>query len=738
MPSEHPSPPTDTDHPVAAELDRGPIRPAEAEPLAIEDIRDALVIRENGMFLLMDKNGNVPRVNRSGFGLYHGDTRFLSRYEFSFSQTQPVMLLSTAALGFACEQVSTNATMETLNGESLRRESIQVRRQRILGQGLEERVRITSFHDRPVVLELRYSFAADFADIFEIRGVQRPTRGQLQAVERGGRTLTYSYLCRDHVRLSTRIEFSTEPVSLGDHDAFFHVRLEPQQTIEFSMVITAVQGDEPPSAAPTDRLAVLEHQYRQWRRASTHIQTNNEIFNAVLGQSLNDLRMLWNNDVDGGALAAGTPWFDTVFGRDSAVTSLQMLAFNPAIAKQTLRLLAARQGTEVNAWRDEEPGKILHETRQGEMSRTQEVPFALYYGSIDSTPLFLLLAAEYWAWTADNRLIRELMPAIRRALDWVDRFGDRDGDGYLEYERFSENGLLNQGWKDSGDAIVGRDGSFARPPIALVEVQGYLYAAFRGLSRVMASRLDAKLAVRLSERAEALKRQINQDFWLDEGFYAVALDGDKRQVDSITSNPGHLLYAGAAPPQRAAQVVRRMLSADLFSGWGIRTLSADSPRFNPLGYHLGTIWPHDNSITAMGFKKYGKESELLKLATVLFDAAKTFDYYRLPELFCGTPRSSHHAPVPYPVACRPQAWAAGTIPFLLQAILGLCPDASRNELLVVRPQLPSWLEQVQVNSLRVGNASVDLLYELHTRRTLVTVLNATAGLRVSVVNRWPL
>jgi glycogen debranching enzyme len=297
--------------------------------------------------------------------------------------------------------------------------------------------------------------------------------------------------------------------------------------------------------------------------------------------------------------------------------------------------------------------------------------------------------------------------------------------------------LLNQGWKDSGDAIVHADGGIAKQPIALVEVQGYLYAAKRGLSRVMRALHEDSLAVQLEQEAATLRQRINRDFWVPEGFYALALDGDKCKVASRTSNPGHLLYAEVPAQSRATQVVDGLLRNDLFSGWGIRTLSSDSPRFNPFGYHIGSVWPHDNSIAAMGFKKYGKESELSELATALFDAARSFEYYRLPELFCGTPRTAHHAPVPYPVACRPQAWAAGAIPLILQAILGLRPDAAAGELMVVHPQLPYWLDEVQVRNLRVGSGSVDLLYEQRNRRTQVVVLNTTGGIRVTIGQRWP-
>ncbi|HTE87205.1 MAG TPA: glycogen debranching N-terminal domain-containing protein [Dehalococcoidia bacterium] len=714
----------------------------DAEPMSIEDIRDALVIRHNGTFLLMDTNGDVPLSNASGLGLYRDDTRYLSRYEFSFSEMTPVRLLTTAALGFGAEQVYTNPSMRTADDHELPRGVVEVRRQRAIGEALEERLLVTSFHVHPIALEFRYTFDADFADIFEVRGLLRSERGTLEAPEHGRRSIAFAYTGRDGVRMRTFVEFSREPEFLSDRSAVFRLALNPRRASELSLTISptasALRRTARAARKDDDLLSTLGQKYEDWRRHGTRVFTSNELFNTVLSQSLSDLRTLWNDGEAGGYLAAGTPWFDALFGRDSAIASLQTLSFNPSIARQTLLVLAAKQGREVNAWRDEEPGKVLHEIRRGETARTGEVPFGLYYGSIDSTPLFLLLAAEYWLWTADTGLLRELLPAIRAGLNWARDYGDRDGDTFLEYERQSERGLLNQGWKDSGEAIVDGDGEIAKQPIALVEVQGYLYAAKRGLATVMGALRENDLGVQLGLEATALRKRINREFWMEEGFYALALDGDKRQVTSRSSNPGHLLYTGVPTPARASRVVDGLLRNDLFSGWGIRTLSSDSPRFNPFGYHLGSVWPHDNSIAAMGFKKYGRESELTELATALFDAARSFDYYRLPELFCGTPRTAHHAPVPYPVACRPQAWAAGAISLLLQAILGLRPSAAANELSVVRPQLPYWLEEVQIRNLRVGAGSVDLLYEQRNRRTQVVVLNATAGIRVTVAPRWPL
>lgn len=714
-------------------------RTAEAEPMAIEDIRDALVIREDGVFLLMDKTGSVPAGNESGFGLYSKDTRFLSEYEFTFSRTAPVMLLSLAEKGYAAEQVLTNPSMHTMDGRAIRRETVEVRRVRVLRDALEETLSVTSFNPFPVTLDFRYRFGADFVDIFEVRGQRRAARGKLHPpqVSEGG--ILFSYTGLDGELMATRISFSQPPHFMTAREVVYRLTLQHReaQTITLTIAPSRVR------ARPLTRTRAqhLAQEYKGWRDQSTRILTSNEMFNAVLDRSLNDLRTLWTEEqgVVESFLAAGTPWFDTLFGRDSVIASFESLALTTAISQATLRALGRLQGTEQNEQRDEEPGKILHELRQGEMARTGETPFSRYYGSVDSTPLYLMLAAEHWLWSGDRALLRALDPVLTNALTWTARYGDQDGDGYLEYHRESADGLLNQGWKDSGDAIAAHDGRLARSPIALVEVQAYLYAAKMGLARLEDDRDNHSTADRLRAEARTLKARFNRDFWMPSaGTYALALDGSKQQVDSIASNPGHALWAGIVTQARAKAVVERLMKPDMFSGWGVRTLAATEPAFNPLGYHVGSVWPHDNAILAMGLKRYGFEVELNHLATALFDVAQRFDYFRLPELFCGTERTPQSAPVPYPVACRPQAWAAGAIPMVLTAILGLRPDAPRGHLYVVRPQLPPWLDRVQIRDLRIGAATVDLLYELRNRRTQVSVLASTGRLQVTMVNKWPL
>ena len=705
--------------------------------MLIRDIRDALVIREQDIFLLTNTFGNVPLDNPSGFGLYYLDTRHLSVYDFSFADARPVVLLSTAELGFSEEQMLTNPAMPCLQGRILPPGSVEARRQRVVGGALEETLCVTNYNIFPIEIDVVYTLAADFADIFEVRGSKREKRGQILPPRMEDGTMVFAYDGLDGRRRETRISFSQPPFSTKEGRVTFRLSLGHRES-ETIRLLVATDGRSK-AARDTERLVTISSRYRQWMESGAQVVTNNEFFNAVLERSFTDLRMLWNRDGDGGYLAAGTPWYDTFFGRDSAIVAMQTLAYKPEIARHSLKMLARWQGKKVDPWRDEEPGKILHEWRQDEMTATGELPFSPYYGSVDSTPLFLLLAGEYYAWTADLELLRTLERNLRAALHWIDALADIDGDGYIEYEARSAAGLVNQGWKDSPDGIINADGTLAKPPIALVEVQGYVHAARRGLATVFDALRETERAAQLRRRATDLRRRFNRDFWLPhQRFYALALDGDKRPCASITSNPGHALWSGIIARDQAAAVAERLLSNDLFSGWGIRTLSTTSPRFNPIAYHLGTVWPHDNAIAAMGLKKFGFEEELNEVATALFDAAIAFPYYRLPELFGGEARSAHHAPVPYPVACRPQAWAAGALPMILHAILGLCPGTSGSELLIVRPQLPHWLESVQIRGLRVGRGAVDLLFRRRAAKTTVEVQHVAGGIRVVRRNRWPI
>ncbi len=709
--------------------------------MAIQDIRDALVIRERDLFLLTDTAGQVPRGNANGYGLYFADTRYLSGYEFSFSTSKPMVLLTTAELGYSSEHVLTNFSMRDLEGRNVPQGTIQVHRTRVLEDVLEETLEVTNYNSFEVDLDLVFRFAADFADVFVVRGYEPEYPGELLAPVWEHGALRMTYKGTDGRTRQTMVLFTPGPRSVQTDPevafASFRAALKPRESTVIRIVVTMDGRLEAPQGVA--RFAIVEKEYSKWLRKATRMKTDNDFFDAVLARSLRDLRMLWNHEqFEGGYPAAGTPWYDTLFGRDTAIVGLQTLWLKPDLSRQCLATLARWQGKAFDAWRDEEPGKILHELRVGELTRTGELPFSPYFGSIDATPLFLLLCGEYFQWTADRELMSQLEMNIRAALHWLEEYGDVDGDGYVEYEKHSSRGLVNQVWKDSGDSMMHADGSLLKPPITPVEVQAYVYAAMQKLSPLFAALGDRAMAENLLQKAALLRERFRKDFWLEAGFFALALDGEGMPAASVTSNAGHALWGGIATKGQAAQLVRRLMRRDMFTGWGIRTLSSSSPRFNPQGYHVGTVWPHDNSIMAMGFKHYGFEREVNRLATALFEAAQGFPYYRLPELFGGASRSAHQSPVPYPVACRPQSWAAGAVLLITQAVLGLRPDAPNKRLYVVRAQLPDWLHAVAVNGLRVGRAEVNLFYEqLDATGAHVQVVDVRGDLDVQVVDEWP-
>ena len=704
----------------------------QAEPAAIHSIQDAQVIKEADLFLLTNRDGEIPNQNPNGYGLYHQDTRYLSAYELFIQDAKPTVLLSTAELGFSSEQEMTNPLIRTRLGRPIPKQTIVIRRERLLDTSVQERLFVTNFNIFRVSLDLRIEIAADFADIFEVRGMSRPHRGELSTPRVTENSITFSYVGLDGISRQTRVAFSPRPNRIDAQGAVYRVSLLHRESTSLRLTITI--NDVQPAAPFTTSFDHLSRDYREWMSRCTGVESPNEFFQTIIHRCLADVRLLRTGGGDESYIAAGIPWFATLFGRDLLITSMQTLPYNSDLARQTLLLLAKHQGTKVDSWRDEEPGKTLHELRVGEMARLDEVPFTPYYGSVDSTPLFLMLVGEYYAWTGDLELVRRIEPNIHAALGWLDSYGDTNRTGYISYEKRSAQGLVNQGWKDSADAIVKPDGSLAHPPIALAEVQGYTYAAKSALAPIFAHLGQPDTAEMLRQEALDLKARFNRDYWLDsDKFYAVALDGFNQPVGAITSNPGHCLWTCIIDEDRAPHVVNRLLTNDMFSGWGIRTLSSLAPRYNPLGYHLGTIWPHDNSIIALGFKRYGFEEETNEIATAMYEACRSFDYYRLPELFCGVPRTRYNVPVRYPIACSPQAWAAGSMLQLLQAMLGLDPNASAEELQIIRPRLPGWLERVRLRRLSVGKSKVDLVVHRRGSITEVDIGEITGRLKVSVV-----
>ena len=723
--------PADRQRNSGPDPERGELLP-QGESIVVSDIRDALVIKEGSLFLMTDPEGNVPLQGDCGYGLYKGDTRYLSAYDLSFDGIRPTVLLSTAELGYSSEHHLTNPAMATADDRLIPKETLEITRQRLISGSMLETIQITNYNIAPVTIRTRIDFGADFLDIFEFRGEVRPRRGTVSEPEVGQDRVVFIYEGLDGVRRRTVVKFSPSPDQIWANGAVFVLSLRHRESTTITVTVSTDGNSLVGSFAGEFERLVSTH--RDWINSCTQVFTNNQSANTILQRSLNDIRMLMVED-GGSFVAAGTPWYSSLFGRDSLISSIQMLAFNPEVARSSLRILARWQGKKVDDWRDEEPGKILHELRTGEMASLDEIPMHPYYGSVDSTPLFLMLAAEYVAWTGDLDLIRELEPNLMAALEWIQNHLAESISGYLEYARRSSKGLLNQGWKDSGDGVVNADGTLVRPPVALAEAQGYVFAAKRGAADLLSLLGKTTLATNLSREADDLMTRFNQDFWLeDQRFFAVALGKGQEKAASLTSNPGQCLWTGIVEMDKASMVVDRLFSNDLFSGWGMRTLSSGAARYNPLGYHLGTVWPHDNSLIGMGLKRYGFEQELNELATAMYDCCLAFDYYRLPELFSGVARTAHNLPVRYPVACQPQAWAAGAFPLLLQAMLGLVPYAHRNELRIVRPSLPHWLDEVEVRGLRVGDRTVDLLYQRRRGRTTVSVM-ADHGVNVVVRRR---
>lgn len=728
------------------------------------DLTGTLVLKHDRRFLLSDAYGDVGTDAR-GLGLYVGDTRVLSRLELRLDGHRPLVLRTGTGAGYRCTIQMTNPDLARNPlekgdaGALLARQSLGIVRERLVSDGLEERVRIHNYTMHVERCTVTLALDADFADIFEVRGVRRSVRGERAPVVVGDQEVRFEYRGLDGRLRRTFVSISEPGIRMpadgpdggaaptGDLEPDTGVTLAFDWTIppgsDRSLEVRVTSDESETGAAPTRRRpgsstgqqSDPEASHRAWHATSTSVSSSHAGAERAFRRGMSDLRLLVDPGPGEGEryIAAGVPWYDALFGRDSIITSLQLLCVRPQVAADTLSILARLQATTADDWRDAEPGKILHELRTGEMALAHEIPHTPYYGSVDSTPLFLVLLAEYERWTADLALVDRLWPAATAALDWIDRSGDRDGDGFVEYSRRSERGLINQGWKDSADAIRWADGRLAEGPIALAEVQGYVFQARRGMARLARRRGDVAMADRLEAAADDLRTRFEAAFWLDgPATYAVALDGEKHAVDSVTSNAGHVLWSGLASAERAAGVTASLMGPDMFSGWGIRTLSAAMAGYNPISYHIGSIWPHDNAICATGMWRYGFREEASRVAATLLEATQFFRDARLPELFCGFDRSSSPYPVPYPVACSPQAWASGATFQLVEAMLGLTPDAANRELQLRDPMLPAWLPDVRLENLVVGDAVVDLLVRRSAGSTGVEVLRRSGDLDVVV------
>jgi glycogen debranching enzyme len=692
------------------------------------------VLKADDTFAVLDRYGDIVRGGLGQLGLYSDGTRRLSRFELGIAGHRPLLLSSTLTEDNAASIVDlTNPDVLADGGGILRRETIHLHRVTVLSpDGLHCQVRIFNYGLDAVGFDLDVVFDADFADVFEVRGKHREKRGHRALPGASERTLRFSYRGLDDVVRVTRVTLDPPPRAFISTRATWHIALGSGEQVNVTVDVScsAREVEVVPFEIVRKHTATV---LREREVSLARIHTSHPQLAACFRRGASDLAIMLTPTRPGIYPYAGVPWFCTPFGRDGIITAFQLLWLHPPIAAGVLRFLAATQATDTDPTRDAEPGKILHEARGGEMAALGEVPFGRYYGSVDSTPLFLFLAGAYHRRTGDRALVEELWPRLLAALGWIERYGDADGDGFVEYARTSAHGLRNQGWKDSDDAVFDESGVLVDGPIALAEVQAYAFGAKAEMARLARVLGERDLAQRLESDAEALRRRFEDAFWCPElGVYALALDGAKRPCRVRTSNSGQCLLTGLVGEARARQVAASMLEPDLFSGWGIRTASTRERRFNPISYHNGTIWPHDNSLIGAGLARYGLMNDVAPILDGLIEATRWMAHCRLPELFCGFPRFPGQGPTLYPVACAPQAWASGALYLLLASTLGLEIAASERRVVLSRPHLPPGLDRLVIDSLEVGGGTVDL--DIRRRDETVEVIpRATSGIDVTVI-----
>jgi glycogen debranching enzyme len=698
--------------------------------------RPRRTLKHDDTFIVLDSHGDIGASAGGPDGLFHCDTRFLSRLELSLNGMQPLLLGSNVRDDNTFLTIDlTNPDMYVDGHLVLPKDTLHVVRTIFLWRDTAyQRLAIRNHGDRPVDVRLALQFDSDFADLFEVRGLRRQRRGVAGRRVTAPTTTVLNYEGLDGELRRTTLGFDPAPSELGATTASYRISLAPN---EARPIFFSVGCGVPEPSPPVPFLRGLRAAHRNLRAAShgaSTVETSNDLFNEVLCRSMSDLCMLMTNTPQGRYPYAGIPWYSTTFGRDGLITALQMLWFDPGVARGVLRRLAAFQATADDPASDAQPGKILHEMRGGEMAALGEIPFGLYYGSVDATPLFVLLAGLYAERTGDDETVAALWPNIEAALAWIDGPGDADGDGFVEYYRATEKGLANQGWKDSYDAIFHADGRLAEGPIALAEVQGYVYCAKHMAARCAERLGHGKQARHLKAQAAELAQRFDASFWCPElGSYAMALDGKKQRCRVRSSNAGQVLFTGIARPERAAEVADLLLRPQFFTGWGIRTLANTEARYNPMSYHNGSVWPHDNALIALGLARYGFTRSVERMFKGLFEAATYMEMRRLPELFCGFQRGRGRGPTLYPVACAPQAWASATPFTLLEASLGLQFDPIANEIRLRNPRLPEFLDEVVLRNLRLREASVDLKVNRHDTEVSVEILRRRGQVQVSVV-----
>jgi glycogen debranching enzyme len=695
-----------------------------------------LAVKEGDLFLYSDELGQAAGSENSALGLYFRDTRYLSRFELTIAGRRPVLLSSSAERGYASTVELTNVEARGADGRILPQATVHVRRIRFLADRLHELLRVRNYHHAEIELLVDLHFDADFADLFEVRGLRRRKRGAPLEPRFADGVLTFSYLGLDEVSRATEIRFLDPPESVRQGRARYRLRLMPGERAAIRYEIAVVAPGAPADMAGDfdEKLATLRHRRERWNSGATDIVTDNEQVNRVLRRGQDDLCML-AADVEGEHIVlAGLPWFVAPFGREQLLVGLETLILDRRWSQAATGFLSRHQGARNGTTREEEPGKIMHELRRGELANLRAVPHTPYYGSIDATPLWLLLVAELTMWNGDLEGFEARQASVDAALDWLEAYGDLDGDGFVEYERRSRAGLENQGWRDASDAVLHLDGTPAEGPIALAETQGYVYYAKRRLSALYGYLGDVERAEQLAQEAADLKERFNERFWMEElGYFAMALDGEKRQVQTLCSTIGHALWSRIIAEEHVPAVVRRLMAPDMFTGWGVRTLSKDMPGFNPVSFYNGSVWPFDTAIIANGMKKHGYVQESNRLAWGLVEAAVAHEYARLPEIFCGFTRQSINKPVSFPMACSPDACSAAALYLVIQSMVGIYAEAEANIVYVHNPVLPKWLGELTLSNLTVGRTTMRLRFRREGSQTTFSVLDKQGPGRIVVV-----
>lgn len=684
------------------------------------------VLKQGETFAVFDRYGDIHPILPGPQGLYHEGTRFLSRFEFSIGGQRPLLLSAAVKEDNALLTVDlTNPDMIRDGRPSLPRGAVHLRRMKFLWQGTcYERLCVHNYSLEEIPLTLSFAFDADYADLFEARGRQRTHRGRRLDTVLANGEIVLAYEGLDDTVRRTHVRCTPVPAQVTPDCFLLEAQLAPDADATWDLTIACEIEPRRPQVflSYEQARAAADHTLQEATSGSCHIYTSNEQFNHWLNRSAADLHMLISETPEGPYPYAGVPWFSAPFGRDGIITALEFLWVNPSVARGVLAYLASTQATEVRPEQDAEVGKILHETRGGEMAALGEIPFGRYYGSVDATPLFIILAGAYYERSGDRAFVQGIWPNIQRALRWIARYGDPAGTGFVTYDRRSSNGLVHQGWKDSHDSVFHADGTPASGPIALCEVQAYVYQAKRKAADLARLVGEVHQAETLLREAEALRERFEGAFWCEElGSYALALDGHGRPCCVRSSNPGHCLFGGIAGLERGSRVARSLLADEFFSGWGIRTLATSERRYNPMSYHNGSVWPHDNALIAAGMAAYGCKEGVTKILAGLFDASLFLTLHRMPELFCGFARRSGESPTLYPTACAPQAWAAAAGFSILQSCLGLQIEGARRRICFDRPVLPPFLERVEIRNLSVGNAHVDLILDRHPQEVGITV-----------------